>query len=89
MYDSSITLKINQTGNIYVYYYCDFCLEYPPIFDEIYINGEKQNEIKKNYDFDKLDNNVTLIFNETLNLTYCMFCGCSNITEVDLSNFDA
>lgn len=62
MYDSSITLKVNQTGNVYVYCCCDFCLEYPPMFDEICVNGEKQNEIKKNYDFDKLDNNVTLIF---------------------------
>ena len=61
LYDSSITLKINKVGKSYIYNADINCYSYAPFFDEIYINGVNQSEIKNNYDFNTTDNNILLI----------------------------
>ena len=55
---SSITLKINNTGNIsiynqYDYYWCNSMTK----IDHIYIDGNLQREVKNNYYLEKNDNN--------------------------------
>ena len=86
---SNITLKIKGTGNRYIfghdsYYYFDTSF-YPHL---IYINGDLQKTIKHNYNFNKTENYVKLVWNFTINNCGNMFYECSDITEIDLSNFD-
>ena len=85
---SSITLKIKGTGNNKIF--CSFSdkfnkSDYP---NEIYIDGNRQNYINYSYYFNNSDNHVQLIWNNTINNCNNMFYECSNITEIDLSNFD-
>ena len=56
--------------------------------DIIYINGIQNDTIQNKYYFNKAINNATLIWNKTINSCYHMFNGCSNIIEIDFSNFD-
>ena len=91
--DSFITLKIQKSGKAYIYF--DFnhaeypCLDEPDKVDEIYINGVKQNQTKSNYDFNQENNNIKLIFKESIKAAGCLFVECSDINEIDLSNFDS
>ena len=59
---------------------------YPNI---IYINDIQNYDINYIYYFTEIINNVTLLWNNTINNCKNMFNGCSNITEIDLSNFDS
>ena len=77
---STIKFKIKGTGNIKIYY------NYKP--DEIYINGNKQYVIQNSYYFKEFDNFIELIWYSELNSCDYMFYGCSNIYEMDLSNFN-
>ena len=87
--DSKITLKIkgigyslilgNENGNSFA------GINY---IKEIYINGKKQDSIEYKYYFNKKDNFVELIFDNNINHCGYMFWKCSNITEINLSNFD-
>ena len=54
-----------------------------------YINDEIQNEIKYQYNFEQTENNVTLIWNRTIDICAYMFILCPDIIEIDLSNFNA
>ena len=82
---SNITLKIKGIGNKNVFYSNFSNSNYPNI---IYINGIKQSKITSNYYFNLTDNYVKLIWNDSINNCEKMFCGCSSINEIDLSNFD-
>ena len=56
----------------------------------IQINGINQSNITSNYDFERSnDNNIILIWNEAPNSTSCLFYNCTDIEEIDLSNFDS
>ena len=55
---------------------------------EVLINGEKNEGCKKICDLTKESNNITIIFNETIESCYAMFSEAKNIIELDLSNFD-
>jgi len=91
--DSFITLKIQKSGTAYIYYDFDhteyMCSSEPDNVDEIYINGEKQNPIKSNYDFNQENNNIKLVFKKDVQVVGCLFIDCSDINEIDLSNFDS
>ena len=84
-----IKLKIKGTGYNYILstdtkeYFSE---EYYP--NITYINDIQKSSISNNYYFDKDDNFVVLIWNNTIDDTSGMFHDCSNITEIDLSNFD-
>ena len=80
-YFSAIKFKLNGTGNINIYYY-----NRP---DEIYINGNKQYVIQSYYNFKEFNNFIELIWYNELSSCYYMFYGCSNIYEMDLSNFNS
>ena len=88
MNDSFIKLKIKGTG--YRYIICpnigEFRLSNYP--QEIYINGDKQDSISSTYYFNETYNYVKLIWNNNINTTGHMFYLCSDITEMDLSNFN-
>ena len=57
--------------------------------DEILINGERQNYTGiVVYNLEKEENIITMKFNESLTECNLMFYNLTNITEIDLSNFD-
>ena len=88
---SNITIKIKGVGNNYVLGYHDkknkFSRQYFP--DEIYINEIKQDTINYRYYFNETNNIVTLKWYNNINNSQNMFRECSNITEIDFSNFDS
>ena len=58
--------------------------------DEVLVNGiSKGNTCKKTCELEKEENNITLIFSETLYSSENMFYGLQNIKEIDLSRFDS
>ena len=82
---SNITLKIQGYGDNNILS-SEFSSNYYP--DIIYIN-EKQNEtITNKYYFNKYNNIMNLIWNNSIDNCANMFKYCSNIIEIDLSNFD-
>ena len=83
--DSYITFKIKGIGNKNIYYR-NLQRQLKP--NAIYINGEEQNIIKYEYYFNKTVNEVKLIWNNLLIKCSEMFKSCSDIIEMDLSNFD-
>ena len=85
---SFITLKINGTG--YRQLFCNntekFMTAYYP--DEIYINAEMQESINYSYYFNQAYNYVKLGWHKNIDNMGYMFNGCSDIKEIDLSNFN-
>ena len=82
---SYITLKINGLGNNYILGIQFNKTLYP---NEVYINGNKTEEINNGYYFNQIDNYVELRWNNLINDCSNMFRECSKITELNLSNFD-
>ena len=84
-------MKLKKSGNkkIYNHGVHKLCEPGSPYPDEIHINEINQSKIQMNYDFNEADNNITLIWYNNINITRCMFFECSNITEINLTNFDA
>ena len=87
--DSKITLKIKGIG-----YYSLFGNEIKHNFTginhlkEVKINGNRQNKIAYKYYFNQACNNVELTWDDNINHCGFMFWNCSQITEIDLSDFD-
>ena len=83
---SQVILKIKGTGKKIIlgeFFLLEECFP-----DEIRINGIISNEEIIEYDFDKEDNKVELIWNNHINSCSFMFADCIDITEIDLSNFN-
>ena len=55
---------------------------------EVWINGEKNEKCNRTCDLTGKLNNITIIFNETIESCYAMFSEAKNIIKLDLSNFD-
>ena len=77
---SSITLKIKGIG------YKKIFNNYNP--NTIYINGLKQKQVNYTYYLNQTESFIELIWNNAIERTNSMFFNCTNITEIDLSNFD-
>ena len=85
---SNITLKINGIGDKYILTPVtnNFGKDnYPNL---IYINEESQSKIENQYYFKQTNNIVQLIWYNNIYNCLSMFYQCSDITEIDLSNFD-
>ena len=88
---SNITLKLKGIGQHQIMgdlreNYAFLKAYYP---NYIYINGEIQNIVNYSYYFNQTDNLVQLVWNDAINFTKYMFYDCTNIIEIDLSNFDS
>ena len=85
---SKIILKINGIGIKKVFSNNNqFKSNYYP--NEVYINGKKQDSINYSYNLTQANNIIELIWNNEINNCQYMFEGCSDINEIDLSNFDS
>ena len=84
---SYITLLIRRSGTRIIFG-ADFPKDSYP--DEVYINGNLQNNVKNSYSsFNQAKNVVKLNWNKDINNCYKMFYNCSDINEINLSNFDS
>ena len=93
----NITLKVEGKGEHKILYPGDrsqYCpLDNFRLPDEIIINGIAQNTINYIYDFNETENIVIIRYHsqEDVNnvaINKCFFYRCSEITEIDLSEFD-
>ena len=82
---SNITLIIKGIGFSNIFYYEYINNNNRPNF--IYINGNQNITITHNYYFTEINNTVNLIWNNPIDNCGNMFRECSNIIEIDLSNF--
>ena len=88
-HDSKITLKVKGIGNSTIFgNKTKYNFKNINYLKEVHINGIQQSSIEYKYYFNKEDNSVELILNETINNCENMFRDCSNITEINLSNFN-
>ena len=83
--DYSIKLKIKGSGIKQVFGYDFKKISYP---SKIIINNEEKNISSTSYDFSEEENTVEFIWDYIVKDCYSMFNGCSDITEIDVSNFD-
>ena len=86
---SNITIKVRGPGEQYIFFGGDTCT--PGIFtlpNEVYINDIIQNEIKDKYDFINPMSFVKLVWYNATNNCNCLFQNCTNITDIDFSDFD-
>ena len=83
----NITLKIKGIGFKQVFSSnLDFTRNNYP--KEVYINGNKQSSVINSYNFTQTDNCIELVWYNLISNLKRMFSGCSDITEIDFSNFD-
>ena len=83
---SKIALKIKGFGEKKIYN--NFFHDINKI-KEVYINGINQTIVKNIYNFNEIDNLIELIFEDYITSCAYMFEDCSNISEIDLSNFNS
>ena len=86
---SSITLKINKTGYISIFGQTSLCKSASPSPNEVYINGYNKTELTTKYYLNETENIIKLIWKNDITKAGCMFYSCSNITEIDFSEFNA
>ena len=87
-YSSTIRLKIKGTGTKNLFGNKEGHI-FPSIdyLEEVKINGQIKNTKEYQYYFDQTVNTVELKWDENINDCGFMFWKCSDITEIDLSNF--
>ena len=86
---SIITIKINQTGIQNIFNGENACWRDkfdPP--DKVIINNIEKNDISAQYDLQQANNTIQLVWNDARENWGCLFKDCSNINEIDFSQFD-
>ena len=83
---SNITLKIRGPGFRKILYSSFINNNNRP--NIIYINGNQNITITHSYYFNEINNTVNIIWNNSIDNCGNMFKECSDIIEIDLSNFD-
>ena len=86
---SHLTLKINQIGENRILGDFSKCSDGAQFPDIIQINNVNQSQIREVYDLNESENIIRLIWYKDPKSTACLFRNCSNITEIDLSNFNS
>ena len=83
----NITLKIKGIGTKNIFSSdSNYCSKYHP--DEVYINGYKKNDVTHSYNLNQTDNFIGLIWYNLISSCDHMFYGCSDITDINLTNFN-
>ena len=94
----SITIKIEKSGLHKIFFVgkrneqSNECIETSKIMPDLTIEVNGMMDLDEVYNgeyyLEQTNNSISLTFCETKNDYQCLFYGCSNITEIDLSNFD-
>ena len=88
---SYITIRIKSKGKR-TFFYGGSSSNCNPLFSkpkEVYINNVKLNKASNFYQFNTTDNEIKLVWNNTVTSCNCLFFDCKYINEIDLSNFDS
>ena len=80
---SYILVYINQTGTSQF-----LSQDFQTSPDKILINNAQVSSSIKSYNFESLNNTIKLTWNSLITNCSQMFYYCSNITSIDISNFD-
>ena len=91
-HSSYITIKINKSGSQSIFFDGYIQADEVILFtkpDEIHINNVKQHIVQNQYNLEKENNTIKLIWNQKTTTCSEMFVGCSTIEEIDLSQFDS
>lgn len=83
-YSSNITLKIRGIGIQRILGEINYATP-----SAVYINNIFQVSINSKYNLTKTENVIQLVYNNEITNCDGLFKECSNITEIDLSNFDS
>ena len=81
----NINLKIKGTSTKKIFSSHSEFINHP---DEVYINGYKKNGVTYSYYLNQTDNFIELVWDNLINSSAFMFYGCTDITEIDLFNFN-
>ena len=84
IYYSFITLKVKGNGNKII-----LSTGFNPSPDEVNINGYNSSFANYSSYLNQTENNVKLVWYNSINSCKLMFYACSDITEINLSNFDS
>ena len=84
----NITLKIKGIGTKKIFSSDSYYFEPKYYPNEVYINGNIQNNVSYSYNLNETDNLIGLKWYDLINSCDSMFRECSDITEIDLSNFN-
>ena len=88
-HDSKITLIIKGIGESIIFgNETNQNFQSINFLKEVYINGNIQKKIEYKYNFNQTYNYVELIWDDNLNNCAYMFSKCSNIIDINLTNFD-
>ena len=88
-YYSNITIKVKGPGKQSIFFGGDTCS--PGKFtlpNEVFINDIIQNDVKDKYDFINPISFVKLVWYNVNNNCNCLFQDCTNIIDIDFSDFD-
>ena len=87
-YSYEITLKVNGTGIKNILSDSSFYTYPCPTY--LYLNGDliQDNTDCRNINITELDSIIKLIWNNNISTTNGMFYNCTEITEIDMTNFD-
>lgn len=91
IHSSNITIKIKESGMQKIFFEGSACYSTRPKFDfpdAVIINDEKLINISAKYNFERENNTIQLIWNESRDNWGCLFKNCDKITEIDFSQFD-
>ena len=89
---SYITLKLNTTGNVYIYYSknnADCGNNEPSNAYSLSINDTIQPYFSTIINNNNTENTIKIEFSDKTSSTVCMFANCRNIREIDLSHFNS
>lgn len=87
-HSSNITIKFKETGIQKIFYEgtsCNGALFPRP--KEVYINNQKQSEVKEKYDITEPMSEIKLLWYNTISNCNCLFKECTKIIDIDFSQF--
>ena len=88
---SSISIIIKGPGEQSIFYGGNICSERETFFsqpNDVYINGNKQTDVRDKYVLNGTTNYVKLEWNDIINNCNCLFRDCTSIINVDFSDFN-
>ena len=83
----NITLRIKGIDHKKIFS-CDSNFPINSYPDKVYINGYQQDNVNYSYNLNQTNNFIELIWYNLISNCQNMFFQCSDITEIDLSNFN-
>ena len=92
-HSSNISIKVNTTGIVYYYHLNGYHLNCEGIIynapNKVYINGIDKGSPQHSIFINDTNTVIKIFWYNNVKNTICLFAGCENIKEIDLSEFDS